>query len=265
MDIDQGIRFLREQILKISDIASKPPYGPQFKIWNKTTIEILEAIFDNETVKFYKSASPPRIARSDNQLYNFYQEDLVNRKETLIGIIEEHERFAETGLSLSQGDELPEKLSKISPGSITRKVFLVHGHDQGTKETVARFLESIDLEPVILHEQANEGRTIIEKFEEYSDVPYAVVLLTPDDLGGRSGGDIEPSPRARQNVIFEFGYFIGKLGRDRVCGLKKGNIEIPSDYSGVIYIDFDASGTWKVLLIKEMKAVGFEIDANKAL
>ncbi len=159
-----------------------------------------------------------------------------------------------------------ENSQKTGTGMIeNRKVFVVHGHDHGMKETVARFLELIDLEPVILHEQANEGRTIIEKFEDYSDVSYAIVLLTPDDLGRPSEGDIEPSPRARQNVIFEFGYFIGKLGRDRVCGLKRGNVEILSDYSGVLYIDFDASGTWKLLLIKEMKAVGFEIDANKAL
>jgi hypothetical protein len=91
-------------------------------------------------------------------------------------------------------------ISKI----LNQKVFLVHGHDDGTKETVARFLSKIGLEPVILHEQPNKGRTIIEKFQDYSDVSYAIVLLTPDDIGAAFKKKETLSPRARQNVVFEF-------------------------------------------------------------
>jgi len=82
------------------------------------------------------------------------------------------------------------------------KVFLVHGHDDSARETTARFLERLKLEPIILHEQANEGRTIIEKVEHYSEVVFAVVLLTPDDVGGLNAQNPELKPRARQNVIF---------------------------------------------------------------
>ena len=92
----------------------------------------------------------------------------------------------------------------------------------------------------------------------------AVVLLTPDDEGRLQGGT-DLKPRARQNVIFELGYFAGILGRNRVCALTKGDVEIPSDYDGVIYITLDDSGGWKLRIVKELKAAGFDVDANLAL
>ncbi|MCS5882792.1 nucleotide-binding protein [Klebsiella pneumoniae subsp. pneumoniae] len=125
----------------------------------------------------------------------------------------------------------------------SRKVFIVHGHDDGARETVARFLERIGLEAIILHEQANQGRTIIEKVVAHSDVGFAVVLLTPDDEGCVKGGT--PEPRARQNVLLELGYFIGRLGRDKVCALKRGAVEIPSDFAGVVWETMDSGGGWK--------------------
>ena len=144
------------------------------------------------------------------------------------------------------------------------EVFVIHGRDDGAKQTVARFLETLGLEPVILHEQANLGRTIIEKFEEHAQVEFAVALLMPDDVGSLKGEETKLNPRARQNVIFEFGYFIGKLGRKRVCALVKGDVEKPSDYDGVLYIPWDDSGGWKMRLIEELKTAGFNIDANLA-
>ncbi len=145
------------------------------------------------------------------------------------------------------------------------KVFVIHGRDDGVKQTVARFLETLGLEPVILHEQANLGRTIIEKFQDHADVGFAVALLTPDDVGAIKEEGANLNPRARQNVIFEFGYFIGKLGRERVCALVKSDVEKPSDYDGVLYIPLDDSGGWKMRLIRELKTAGFEVDANKAI
>lgn len=115
---------------------------------------------------------------------------------------------------------------------------------------------------MVLREQPNQGRTVIEKFEDYSDVGFAVILLTPDDLGGKSASEL--LPRARQNVIFELGYFLAKLGRDRVCALHVPTLEIPSDYP-VLYVPFDDQGGWKIELAKEMKAAELNIDMNLAL
>lgn len=149
---------------------------------------------------------------------------------------------------------------------VSRRIFLVHGRDEGAKSAVARFLEKLDLQPVILDEQANRGLTIIEKFESHSDVGFAIVLLTPDDEGALRGDEKSGRHRARQNVIFELGFFIGRLGRQRVCALtKESAMEIPSDYSGVVYIPLDEGGGWQLALIKELKAADLDVDPNRVL
>jgi predicted nucleotide-binding protein len=145
----------------------------------------------------------------------------------------------------------------------SNKVFVVHGHDEAALQSVARFLEQIGLEAIILREEPDAGRTIIEKFEDCaSDVGFAVVLLTPDDLGGAAMATATAS-RARQNVIFELGYFAGKLGRGRACLMRKGAVEIPSDLHGVIYTDLDPGDGWKIKLVKELKAAKLDFDANR--
>ncbi|HHR6443370.1 TPA: TIR domain-containing protein [Providencia alcalifaciens] len=146
---------------------------------------------------------------------------------------------------------------------LSKKVFIVHGHDEGSREKVARFLERIGLEAIILHEQANRGRTVIEKVIEYGNVGFAVVLLTPDDEGCVKGGMLEP--RARQNVLLELGFFIGRLGRDKVCALKKGAVEIPSDFAGVVWEHMDDNNGWKQSLSRELDAAGYTIDWNKVM
>lgn len=146
---------------------------------------------------------------------------------------------------------------------LSRKVFIVHGHDDGSREMVARFLERIGLEAIILHEQASQGRTVIEKVVAHGNVGFAVVLLTPDDEGCAKGG--EPEPRARQNVLLELGYFIGRLGRDKVCALKRGTLEIPSDFAGVVWETMDSSGGWKQALARELVAAGHSIDWNRVM
>jgi predicted nucleotide-binding protein len=155
-------------------------------------------------------------------------------------------------------DEEPEK-----PTAATKRVFIVHGHADGPREAVARFLEQLGLEPVILHEHANQGRTIIEKFEAHADVGFAIVLLTADDVGGPQQG--KQRSRARQNVILELGYFIGRLGRGQVCALKVGDLELPSDILGVAWTPLDPGGAWKQGLAKELEAAGYHLDWNKVM
>ena len=156
-----------------------------------------------------------------------------------------------------------ESRGPVAVASDSRNVFLVHGHDKAVTESAARFLEKLDLHPIILHEQPSMGRTVIEKFEAHADVGFGVVLLTPDDIGGlASGGKLEP--RARQNVILELGYFIGRLGRSRVCALYVEGVEIPSDIHGVVYILYDAAGGWRLKLASEIRAAGLPVDMNRA-
>jgi predicted nucleotide-binding protein len=151
----------------------------------------------------------------------------------------------------------------VAEKALSRKVFVVHGHEGEPREAVSGFLRKIDFTPIILREQTNQGRTIIEKFEAYADVDFAVVVLTPDDVGGPKGGALQP--RARQNVLLELGYFIGKLGRQNVCAIKLGDLEIPSDILGIIWTQFDEHGAWKTALAKELRDAGHTIDWNRVM
>lgn len=143
------------------------------------------------------------------------------------------------------------------------QVFIVHGHDEAVKQEVARFIEKFDLTPIILHEQASSGRTIIEKIEAYSNVGFAVVLYTPCDVGALKGHEDKLRDRARQNVVFEHGYLIGKIGRKNVCALVKGDVETPGDITGVVYVSMQSE--WRLTLAKELKSSGYDVDMNKAL
>ncbi len=156
-------------------------------------------------------------------------------------------------------------LKAASTAQFSKRVFVVHGRDTEVKESVARFLERLGLEAIILHEQPSSGRTVIEKFEVYADVGFAVVLLTPDDVGGAADTPPNLQGRARQNVILELGYFLGRLSRRRVCALHKKNVEIPSDYQGVVYVEFDSAGAWRAKLAQELVEAKFSINVDALL
>lgn len=146
--------------------------------------------------------------------------------------------------------------------AVSNKVFIVHGHDDVARLEVANVLQKLKLQPIILNEQLNQGLTVIEKIERHSDVAFAVVLLTPDDVGQSKQMHDEGkvlNGRARQNVIFEMGYFYAKLTRSHVCVLLKGATETPSDISGVVYTQMEVAGAWKLELANEMKGAGLPV------
>jgi len=169
--------------------------------------------------------------------------------------------------------QLDEQINKKTIDNKTIKInsnniFIVHGHNEEMKQSVARLIDKLELNPIILHEQPNKGKTIIEKFTANSDVSFAVVLLSADDIAySAKEGQEKAKFRARQNVIFELGYFIGKIGRERVVALYENtnDFEIPSDYNGVLFVPYDDSGKWQFELVKELKALNFNVDANKII
>ena len=137
------------------------------------------------------------------------------------------------------------------------RVFIVHGHDNEALAKTESFVRKMRLEPIILRDQANKGMTVIEKIEHYSDVGFSIVLYTPCDKTDKG------KSRARQNVVMEHGYLMGKLGRSNVVALVKGDIEIPSDISGVVYIPMDGDKAWEQAVAKDLRAAGYEADANR--
>ncbi|UPW19572.1 nucleotide-binding protein [Agarivorans sp. TSD2052] len=173
--------------------------------------------------------------------------------------------------ALEFGDSIPPVTLPSFPGNSIpqppqvarnkRKVFIVHGRDNETKIEAGRFIETLGLEAIILHEQASAGMTIIEKIEKYSnDADFALILYTACDKGrGAHETKVPARDRARQNVVFEHGYLMAKLGRENVCSLVKPGIETPNDISGVVYVELDSFGAWKNSVVKELKACGYSI------
>jgi predicted nucleotide-binding protein len=256
--IERGVA-LREAVIKSR--AQLEQAEADFSKWNDYNRELLRQLFTSDEIanEYSHSLTGPFVVFQPD-----LGRDIREFRETLHGKVTRLESIAERLELIPLADEITERVEAPVAASVSGGVFIVHGHDEALREKVARFLEQLGLDAVILHEKASEGATVIEKLERYANVGFAVVLLTPDDIGRSQKEDIL-RPRARQNVILELGYFTGKLGRKRVCALHRGGIELPSDYLGVAFVPVDEGDGWKLRLAKELKAVGFDIDMNRAI
>jgi predicted nucleotide-binding protein len=144
-----------------------------------------------------------------------------------------------------------------------KRVLVVHGHDRALRDQVELLLLRLKLDPIVLEDQPSGSQTIIEKVEAYGRVDYAVVLLTPDDVGRSAASPSNLRPRARQNVVLELGYFIGALGRSRVAVLRASpDVEAPGDVDGVVYTSVDEAGRWRQKLAKNISAAGLPADLS---
>ncbi|WP_298065322.1 nucleotide-binding protein [uncultured Cetobacterium sp.] len=221
-------------------------------IWNSTKAYVYVYYFDIEDKKIIDK----NLEFIKNKLQSEFDFGL-----NLSGV--QYEIIVQTKMKLQNEVTMERNLPELKSISTRtkKKIFLVHGQDNEIKANVARFIEKFGIEAIILHEQVNEGRTIIEKIEKYTDVNYGIILYSACDVG-KSKNEIDLKKRARQNVVFEHGYLIGKLGRERVIALNKDAVEVPSDISGIVYIPYDLNEGWKISVVKELKKSGFEIDSN---
>ncbi len=261
LDSKKAIELLKRQIGQIDNLLQLNYDDPEVDKWNNMTDQIIIKAFGkpHDNLSAYHSSrhgGPMWVNMSDNEIQKNFINGLNNARKILEGFIEQLEIF--------EGGEKITDIPYRKPLDL-KEIFIVHGHDDALRETVARFIESLGLNPVILHEKPNAGRTVIEKLEGHSDVGFAVILLTADDVGAPREDQQNLKGRARQNVILELGYFFGKLGRGRVCALHRDNVEIPSDIHGVLYILADEHGAWKLKLAKEIKQAGINIDLNNAI
>ena len=264
----KAVERLRKALDAIPELKQLRFDSPQFEKWQRDTRVAISNTFGNElqhitdfnNIRFSFLAVLSLSGPSDSEYQTAYEAGLESAASVLESMIDEINEYWE------DDNQTPTSSKTREDAQITtNEIFIVHGRDEGAKNMVARFLERLDLKPVVLAEMPAKGRTIIEKFEHHAQVGYAIVLLTPDDAGSLQGDENNPKPRARQNVTFELGFFIGHLGRERVCALTNGDVEIPSDYAGIEYIPFNDADDWKLKLIRELKSGGFDIDANRAL
>ncbi len=248
--IDKGKELLNIRINSMSELDNAKA---ELTKWSSYNVVLLSRLFDNSSIAGeFKKPLPSYIMPSLQQHINSFH-DHLQRKITILESV------------IQRLDLYDEKLNNNIPNSLDygQDIFVVHGHDEAAKEAVSRFVEKLGLNAIILNEKPSTGLTIIEKFEKYSDVGFAVVLLTPDDIGGIKEKLSEIKPRARQNVIFELGYFFGKLGRQHVLAIYKEEVDLPTDIDGVIYVPMDIAGAWRYKLANEMRAIGFSIDMNE--
>lgn len=239
----------------------------EYSKWNSFNDELLNRIFSTDQfAKEYSWWGGVFVGRDEPSLGEKIAElhkDIDEKIHRLDSIVERLQL-----VPVSRAAEPPQvsERSDATSRERTKKVFVVHGHDEIAKTNLEMFLNEIGLQPIVLHRQADEGLTVIEKFEKHSDVGYAFILLTPDEVAylkadeDKNDRDRKKESRARPNVIFEFGYFVGKLGRSRVCCLYTGNVTLPSDVSGMIYKKFNSSiDEVAYSIIKDLKASGYSV------
>ena len=254
---DEAKERIQECLLKLERISSDDLVFLQR--WHQETKDTLEAIYVSGAGKYFENNSGFAFIIRMNEGKILTRANVLRAEGILKRLLNE----------LDDRGHAQERTPRESGiGSVSNDIFIVHGHDELMISEVKMVLSKLELNPIVLREQPNQGATIIEKFEKFSNVGFAIVLMTPDDVGGKKYDDVdklELRDRARQNVVLELGYFVGSLGRNRVCVLKQDGVETPSDILSVVYTPIDPSGYWKFELARELKAAGYRVTADSLL
>lgn len=276
MQREEAIKTLDELLIEANSLAEyKQDNNPDYDKWHRKIKRAVEKVFGQsgdhlkelEKTKFEANT----VAQAMDNVYNSngeknkFNKSIIDKKSLLESFIEEVEDWDEhtsKAYSIKTFDNTTVNIINTLDNTPKTKVFIVHGHDNGAKQEVARFIEKLGFEPIILHEQVSAQMTIIEKIEAYAEeADFGVVIYTECDQGGKDNDSLRP--RARQNVVFEHGYLIGLLGRENVCPLVKGSVEKPGDIGGIVYTAMDDNSSWHLPLAKELKRAGYDVDATK--
>lgn len=250
------------------DETAQNDYFAKFTRWHERNKEIYRSSFTVENSIYfhdYETQIYPRLVIED--IIKEYKEDINRLMNQMQADIER--------VDLMKCDVHEDKALTVEPKKLSQDIFIVHGHNEEMKQTVARVVGQLGLKPIILHEQPNGGKTIIEKFESNAEsINFAIILLSADDLAA-SVRDLnkvkdeelrqQMEKRARQNVVFEMGYFAGKLGRANVFFLLQDGVSKPGDLDGIVYTAYDAAHAWRFELVKELKNAGYKVSADQIL
>ena len=251
-----GEEFAKNNFAHLNESNGIITTKPEWRGWLSRCEKIIIRLYGEKSSMYTQIKSSTKLSLMNQPLIKFPIKQA--------GIIKTLGMALET-LEKDMFDELLNVDAKAS-GTYSNKVFVVHGHDEKAKTDLEMLLTEFGLKPIVLHRQADEGKTIIEKFEKHSDVGYVFVLLTPDERAYLTKEEDLPNEqknteyRARPNVIFEFGYFVGKLGRERVCCLHTGGVSLPSDVSGVIYKSYTNNvEDVGISIRRDLKAAGYTL------
>lgn len=255
--LETGYQFSFENFSTKSERGFPKAFVPTWTAWRARVSGAIRSLFGEDSAAFAMVTTAERAQLLGNGRDNFnhahshYMGALMAALETL-----QNDTF----------NELLKQETALAAKDLTNKVFIVHGHDDAAKAELEIILRDMGLEPIVLHRQADEGRTIIEKFEAHADVGFAFILLTPDEVAYVRAEEAKPDNerhkemRARPNVIWEFGYFVGRLSRRRTCCLYRGDVTLPSDLDGLIYKQFNKTVEEVGYSIrKELTAAGYKL------
>lgn len=159
------------------------------------------------------------------------------------------------------------QLAAATSRSTSHRIFVVSGSDVEMKKAINEALTKLRLVPLILCEEPSQGRKIVERFDDYADVSFAIVLLSPDDfVYSKNEPPGKRKLKSRQDVVFDLGFLLGKLGKDNVLVFFREyeGFEIP-DFEGIKLAAFDNRGSWKLSLIRELSKSGFQLDSDRIL
>lgn len=254
--IKEGEEFTYENFAKKGEYGHPESLSPKWFSWTGRAQMIIETTFGLESAvgKMLTKGLEERVIDYEADHFNKAKSHIVGALATAVDAV--NEGLPTRGpVAVAEGDAM-----------VSGRVFIVHGHDNELKTELEVFLKNLGLDPIVLHRQPDQGATLLEKFEKHSDVGYAFVLLTPDEVActvdqlSKPEKERKMERRARANVIFEFGFFVGRLGRSRVCCLYKSDVTLPSDLNGLVYKK--VTGSVENLgynLIKELRAAGYAI------
>lgn len=236
--IEDGKKFKFENAIEVDSTGRfARDFKPEWISWTTRVTRAMNLLFS-------PGSAPVSMLSRSRQLTMLGQ-----GRERFLEVLNYYKTVLKTASEILKDDTFRELASEsaVAPLSASNRVFIVHGHDDKAKSELEVILGEMGLEPVVLHRQADSGKTLIEKFEHYSDVGFAFILLTPDEIAflateeTKSDDERKKEHRARPNVIFEFGFFVGRLGRERTCCIYKGPVTVPSDLSGLVYKQFENS------------------------
>ena len=299
---DNRLDELKRLIEDIEKVRIKPRMSPKFKSWHRETLETLERLFgrksrqvkDFEAIRYNLASFSNKTPES--KFEEAFQHGLMNAAVMLSSAVKDlqaEEPKREPNIKPTEDIEpepILDKPALVKPAAVKpiadpvtpavraildassapdakeppaivkramavaeHKIFLVYANDLGMKDELSTFLSRVEISPIVLKESAASSISLMDELEKYDDVQYGIVMLNPDASG------------ISESTIYELGLIVGKLGRNRVCGLVKNQIDILANYSGMSYVPVDPAGAWKFLLIKQLKDAGFDVDANLAL
>jgi predicted nucleotide-binding protein len=155
-----------------------------------------------------------------------------------------------------------------TPNGPPKRIIVVSGTDETMKQTITLSLKKLGLAAVVMSEEPRQGKKIVERFADYADVGFAVVLLSPDVYVYPKGEEATKRQRIpNQDVTFMLGFLLGKLGKDKVLAFYKENpnFKMPIEFAGVKFTALDDRDSWKHALIRELTANGYTVDTERLL